>query len=88
MRIKTHVVRLTPLVRLAGERVGHDELGVARIDAQRGQVEMYGRLSHLVRVEIDHDQHRVGGCVTARIRDPFGEADHVGPVDVMEPQVS
>jgi hypothetical protein len=33
LRIETHVVCLPPLVRLAGELIGDDELGSLRIDA-------------------------------------------------------
>jgi hypothetical protein len=87
MWIESNVIGLPPLVGLAGQLVGDDEL-VRPVHAKRRQIQIDGRLTYLVRVEIHDGQHRVGlipGGKACSREVGFGEADDLGLVDVMEP---
>src|SRR4051794_33726882 len=57
-RVEPHVVVVRPGPRRAGELV-MDLVGLPRLEAQRGHVDMDGRLADSVRVEVDDDEHTV-----------------------------
>src|SRR4051794_16474478 len=56
--VEPDVVVLCPCPRLAGQLVV-DLVGLPRLEAERGHVDVQCRLAHGVRVEVDDDEHAV-----------------------------
>src|SRR4051794_12250252 len=56
--VEPDVVVLGPCPRLAGQLVV-DLIGLPRLEAEGGHVDVDGRLAHRMRVEVDDDEHAV-----------------------------
>src|SRR5215472_7604073 len=78
-RIEAHVVGLTPPVGLAGQLIANDKLRPI-VHAKCRHVKPDGCLSRLVWIKVHDGQHGVRVRLAA-----LGEADHLRPIDVMEP---